>query len=152
MSSVLTRCRVSDEQIDLLLSFMEDYPDFAAGKPSIYSRFSSSKLWRLLAERLNAAAADSGGSRKSPDKWCRYWADLKYRTRKKAAGCGVLGDLTRAEERLHNIFVHSGRDCEWALCCFYYTFNSRITHQCFCDSSLQKQKHLWKDMNRVLRF
>lgn len=50
---------------------MEEHRDFAAGKQSIYSRFSSSKLWRLLAERLNAAAADTGGARKSPDKWCR---------------------------------------------------------------------------------
>lgn len=71
MSAVITRCRVSSEQLDLLLSFMEEHPDFAAGKQSIYSRFSSSKLWRLLAERLNAAAADSNGARKSPDKWCR---------------------------------------------------------------------------------
>lgn len=67
----LTRSRVSSEQLELLLSFMEEHPDFAAGKQSIYSRFSSSKLWRLLAERLNAAAADSGGALKSPDKWCR---------------------------------------------------------------------------------
>lgn len=76
MSAELTRCkssfsRVSSEQLDLLLSFMEEHPAFAAGKQSIYSRFSSSKLWRLLAERLNAAAVDSGGARKSPDKWCR---------------------------------------------------------------------------------
>lgn len=91
---------------------MEDYPDFAAGKQSIYSRFSLSKLWRLLAERLNAAAAESGGSRKSPDKWCRYWADLKYKTRKKAAAGGALGDLSRAEERLQNIFNLTGRDCK----------------------------------------
>lgn len=67
----LTRSRVSTEQLELLLSFMEEHPDFAAGKQSIYSRFSSSKLWRLLSERLNAAAADSGGALKSPDKWCR---------------------------------------------------------------------------------
>lgn len=67
----LTRSRVSSEQLELLLSFMEEHPDFAASKQSIYSRFSSSKLWRLLSERLNAAAADSGGARKSPDKWCR---------------------------------------------------------------------------------
>lgn len=78
MSAVLTRCRVSSEQLDLLLSFMEEHPDFAAGKQSIYSRFSSSKLWRLLAERLNAAAADSGGARKSPDKWCRVSAHCIY--------------------------------------------------------------------------
>ena len=50
---------------------MEEHRDFAAGKQSIYSRFSACKLWRLLAERLNAAADDSGGARKSPDKWCR---------------------------------------------------------------------------------
>lgn len=68
---ILTRNRVSPEQLDILLNFMEEHPDFAAGKQSIYSRFSSSKLWRLLAERLNAAAPDSGGARKSPDKWCR---------------------------------------------------------------------------------
>lgn len=62
---------MSSEQLDLLLSFMEDHPDFASGKQSIYSRFSSSKLWRLLAERLNAAASDSGGALKTPDKWCK---------------------------------------------------------------------------------
>lgn len=67
----LTRSRVSAEQLDMLLSFMEEHVDFAAGKQSVYSRFSASKLWRLLAERLNAAAADTGGARKSPDKWCR---------------------------------------------------------------------------------
>ncbi|CAH0694389.1 unnamed protein product [Spodoptera exigua] len=115
MSAELTKCkssfsRVSSEQLDLLLSFMEEHPDFAAGKQSIYSRFSSSKLWRLLAERLNAAAVDSGGARKSPDKWCRYWADIKYKARKKSAAGGALGDLSSAEERLQNIFNSSGRD------------------------------------------
>ncbi|CAH2039952.1 unnamed protein product, partial [Iphiclides podalirius] len=63
----------------------------------------SSKLWRLLAERLNAAAADTGGARKSPDKWCRYWADIKYKARKKCAAGGALGDLSNVEERLQNI-------------------------------------------------
>ncbi|KAJ8713243.1 hypothetical protein PYW07_013613 [Mythimna separata] len=114
MSAVLTRCRVSSEQLDLLLSFMEEHPDFAAGKQSIYSRFSSSKLWRLLAERLNAAALDSGGARKSPDKWCRYWADIKYKARKKSAAGGALGDLSTAEERLQNIFNSSGRESSGA--------------------------------------
>ncbi|CAK1586562.1 unnamed protein product [Parnassius mnemosyne] len=103
MSAVLTRCRVSPAQLDLLLSFMEEHPDFAAGKQSIYSRFSSSKLWRLLAERLNAAAEYTGGARKSPDKWCRYWADIKYKARKKSAAGGSLGDLSNVEERLQNI-------------------------------------------------
>ncbi|XP_026755965.2 uncharacterized protein LOC113515871 [Galleria mellonella] len=110
MSAVLARCRVSSEQLDLLLSFMEEHPEFAAGKQSIYSRFSSSKLWRLLAERLNAAAADSGGARKSPDKWCRYWADIKYKARKKSAAGGALGDLSSAEERLRNILSTGGRE------------------------------------------
>ncbi|CAB3259495.1 unnamed protein product [Arctia plantaginis] len=110
MSAVLTRCRVSSEQLDLLLSFMEDHPDFASGKQSIYSRFSSSKLWRLLAERLNAAASDSGGALKSPDKWCKYWADIKYKARKKSAAGGALGDLSSVEERLQNIFNSSGRE------------------------------------------
>lgn len=69
--AALTRSRVSSEQLELLLSFMEEHPEFAASKQSVYSRLSSCKLWRLLAERLNAAAQDSGGARKSPDKWCR---------------------------------------------------------------------------------
>ncbi|XP_013188445.1 uncharacterized protein LOC106133304 [Amyelois transitella] len=107
MSGVFNRCRVSTEQLDILLNFMEEHPEFAAGKQSIYSRFSSSKLWRLLAERLNAAAPDSGGARKSPDKWCRYWADIKYKARKKSAAGGALGDLSSAEERLRNI-LNSG--------------------------------------------
>ncbi|CAH0760900.1 unnamed protein product [Diatraea saccharalis] len=110
MSAVLTRCRVSPEQLDILLNFMEDHPDFAAGKQSLFSRFSTSKLWRLLAERLNAAAADSGGARKSPDKWCRYWADIKYKARRKFAAGGALGELSSAEERLQNILRNSGRD------------------------------------------
>ncbi|KAG6462001.1 hypothetical protein O3G_MSEX012997 [Manduca sexta] len=114
-AAVLTRCRVSSEQLDLLLSFMEDHPDFAAGKQSIYSRFSSCKLWRLLAERLNAVAAGSGGAHKSPDKWCRYWADIKYKARKKSAAGGALGDLSSAEERLQNIFNNGGRDSELLL-------------------------------------
>ncbi|XP_028160553.1 uncharacterized protein LOC135077085 [Ostrinia nubilalis] len=112
MSAVLPRCRVSPEQLDILLTFMEEHPDFAAGKHSVYSRFSSSKLWRLLAERLNAAAADSGGARKSPDRWCRYWADIKYKARKKSAAGGALGELSSAEERLQHILNSSGnKDC-----------------------------------------
>ncbi|XP_045495439.1 uncharacterized protein LOC123694154 [Colias croceus] len=103
MNTALSRSRVSAEQLDLLLTFMEEHRDFAAGKQSIYSRFSASKLWRLLAERLNAAAADTGGARKSPDKWCRYWADVKYKARKKSAAGGALGDLSTAEERLQNL-------------------------------------------------
>ncbi|KAL4702310.1 hypothetical protein ACJJTC_018440 [Scirpophaga incertulas] len=110
MSAVLTRSRVSPEQLDVLLSFMEEHPDFAAGKQSIFSRFSSSKLWRLLSERLNAAAADSGGARKSADKWCRYWADIKYKARRKSAAGGALGDLSSVEERLNNILNNSGLD------------------------------------------
>ncbi|XP_049874392.1 uncharacterized protein LOC126372612 [Pectinophora gossypiella] len=107
-SGALTRSRVSQEQLELLLSFMEEHVDFAAGKQAVYSRFSASKLWRLLAERLNAAAHDSGGARKSPDKWCRYWADIKYKARKKSAACGALGDLSSAEERLRNILGAGG--------------------------------------------
>ncbi|CAH2091558.1 unnamed protein product [Euphydryas editha] len=103
MSAVLTRCRVSSEQLHLLLSFMEEHRDFAAGKQSIYSRFSACKLWRLLAERLNAAAEESGGARKSPDKWCRFWADIKYKARKKSAAGGALADLSSIEERLQNL-------------------------------------------------
>ncbi|XP_023934574.1 uncharacterized protein LOC112043406 [Bicyclus anynana] len=97
------RCRVSSEQLHALLSFMEEHRDFAAGKQSIYSRFSACKLWRLLAERLNAAADESGGAHKSPDKWCRYWADIKYRARKKWAAGESLGDLSSVEERLQSI-------------------------------------------------
>lgn len=107
MSTCLIRSRVSSEQLDLLLTFMEEHPDFAAGKQAIYSRYSSSKLWRLLAERLNAAAADTGGARKSPDKWSRYWVDIKYKARRKSAAGGALGDLSSAEERLQNIFNNS---------------------------------------------
>ncbi|XP_073965463.1 uncharacterized protein isoform X2 [Choristoneura fumiferana] len=101
--AALTRSRVSSEQLELLLSFMEEHPEFAASKQSVYSRLSSCKLWRLLAERLNAAAQDSGGARKSPDKWCRYWADIKYKARKKTAAAGALGDLSSVEERLERI-------------------------------------------------
>ncbi|XP_050351929.1 uncharacterized protein LOC126774442 isoform X2 [Nymphalis io] len=108
MSGVLTRCRVSSEQLHLLLSFMEEHRDFAAGKQSIYSRFSACKLWRLLAERLNAAAEESGGARKSPDKWCRFWADIKYKARKKSAAGGALGDLSSVEERLQNLLAGAG--------------------------------------------
>lgn len=111
MNSALSRSRVSSEQQDLLLTFMEEHRDFAAGKQSIYSRFSASKLWRLLAERLNAAAADTGGARKSPDKWCRYWADVKYKARKKCAAAGALGELSTAEERLQNI-LNCKNDCK----------------------------------------
>ncbi|CAH2237629.1 jg6481, partial [Pararge aegeria aegeria] len=98
-----TRCRVSPEQLHVLLSFMEEHRDFAAGKQSVYSRFSACKLWRLLAERLNGAADESGGAHKSPDKWCRYWADIKYRARKKWAAGESLGDLSSVEERLQSI-------------------------------------------------
>lgn len=97
-SGAPVRSRVSSEQLDALLSFMEEHPEFAAGKQSVYSRFSASKLWRLLAERLNAAAAVSGGARKSPDKWCRYWADFKYKARRKTPG-----ELSPAEERLRAV-------------------------------------------------
>ncbi|XP_026499922.1 uncharacterized protein LOC113403557 [Vanessa tameamea] len=110
MSGVLTRCRVSSEQLHLLLSFMEEHRDFAAGKQSIYSRFSACKLWRLLAERLNAAAEESGGARKSPDKWCRFWADIKYKARKKSAAGGALGDLSSVEERLQNLLGTKSSD------------------------------------------
>ncbi|OWR54731.1 uncharacterized protein LOC116772272 [Danaus plexippus] len=103
MSAGLTRCRVSSDQLHLLLSFMEEHRDFAAGKQSIYSRFSACKLWRLLAERLNGAADESGGARKTPDKWCRFWADLKYKARKKSAAGGALGELSGVEERLQNL-------------------------------------------------
>ncbi|XP_045766373.1 uncharacterized protein LOC123868070 isoform X2 [Maniola jurtina] len=114
MSGALTRCRVSSEQLHVLLSFMEEHRDFAAGKQSVYSRFSACKLWRLLAERLNAAADDAGGAHKSPDKWCRYWADIKYRARKKWAVGESLGDLSSVEERLQSILGTRTRDSRGA--------------------------------------
>lgn len=98
MSGVLTRCRVSSEQLNILLSFMEEHRDFAAGKQSIYSRFSACKLWRLLAERLNAAADDSGGARKSPDKWCRVSIVLEKKC-----------PLTTLKLNFHLIFPVVGR-------------------------------------------
>ncbi|VVC87711.1 uncharacterized protein LOC126976541 [Leptidea sinapis] len=110
MNSALSRSRVSPEQLDTLLSFMEEHPDFAANKQSVYSRFSSSKLWRLLAERLNAVAADTCGARKSPDKWCRYWADIKYKARKKYASVGDPAELSSVEERLQNIINHKSSE------------------------------------------
>ena len=42
----------------------------------------------------------------------QYWADLKYKTRKKSGAGGALGDLSSAEERLQNIFNSSGRECK----------------------------------------
>ncbi|XP_041987432.1 uncharacterized protein LOC121739155 [Aricia agestis] len=111
MSAAVTGRRISSEQLNILLSFMEEHRDFAAGKQSIYSRYSASKLWRLLAERLNAAAVDSGGVRKSPDKWCRYWADIKYKARKKAAANGSMGETSTVEERVQNILDTKPKSC-----------------------------------------
>lgn len=42
----------------------------------------------------------------------QYWADIKYKARKKSAAGGALGDLSSAEERLRNILNNGSRDCE----------------------------------------
>lgn len=45
----------------------------------------------------------------------QYWADIKYKARKKSAAGGALGDLSSAEERLRGILDKSG---ECAGSCF----------------------------------
>ncbi|XP_072947145.1 uncharacterized protein [Epargyreus clarus] len=63
----------------------------------------------MLAPRVNSYVQDYT---METERWCgvsvptarrQYWADLKYKTRRKSAAGGALGDLSSAEERLQNI-------------------------------------------------
>lgn len=54
----------------------------------------------------------------------QYWADIKYKARKKSAAGGALGDLSSAEERVQNIFNCSGQECNYT---FFLTLSFKLS-------------------------
>lgn len=84
VSGGASRGRVSAAQLDALLAFMEEHRGVAAGRGggggALLSRFATCRVWRLLAERLNALADAGSGVRRSPDRWCRVSSDTTLPT------------------------------------------------------------------------
>ncbi|KAG8224952.1 hypothetical protein J437_LFUL005660 [Ladona fulva] len=104
-------------QLEVMVKFMEDHPDFANGKlggPS--GRATTIRMWEDLACHLNA---DGSGPSKTPHKWQKTWIDWKSNTKKKfvkarqhlrGTGGGPPSQITlsNVEERLIAFLGPSG--------------------------------------------
>ncbi|XP_046383016.1 uncharacterized protein LOC124153725 [Ischnura elegans] len=71
--------RVTLEQRELMLAFMMEHPQIAAGR--VPGAEMKQELWEQLTRLLNGCR---NGSTKSTDKWCKSWQDWKTDTKVKA--------------------------------------------------------------------
>ncbi|XP_052754084.1 myb-related transcription factor, partner of profilin [Galleria mellonella] len=70
------------EQVDTLLTFLEEHQELARGRcRNAEGRTRSNQLWVRLTDELNAL----GGCTKTVKQWQKVWADKKYLTKKAAA-------------------------------------------------------------------
>ncbi|CAH2243293.1 jg17396 [Pararge aegeria aegeria] len=96
---------VSPEQMEILVSFMEENKDFGRGhvfgKGPLAKQMMAAK-WAKLATRLNSVT----GANKSARKWREYWNDKKYSVRKKSlsiSGGTCKKSLDEMEARILNV-------------------------------------------------
>ncbi|CAG5009868.1 unnamed protein product [Parnassius apollo] len=75
--------RVSNDQLEELLEFLGQHPALAKGIGlGARSKETVDKLWNNLATKLNAHGS---GSTKSGERWKKYWADLKHKSKSRLA-------------------------------------------------------------------
>ncbi|CAH2101852.1 unnamed protein product [Euphydryas editha] len=75
--------RVSNEQLDKLLEFLSQHPNLAKGVGlGARSKEIVDKQWEILARKLNSI---NTGSKKSADRWKKYWADIKHKSKTRLA-------------------------------------------------------------------
>ncbi|XP_071452846.1 uncharacterized protein [Hetaerina americana] len=80
--------KTSGGQMEKLLQFMVQNPDFANGKlPGVDGRAMTQSLWENLAEILNS---DKSGPKKPVHKWQKSWVDWKCNTKRKYAKMKTL--------------------------------------------------------------
>lgn len=75
--------RLSAQQFEVLIQFMQQYPHFAVGRAAggSCSKEQHDTLWRALSTQLN----ETEGPMKSVSKWQKCWVDLKSNARSRAA-------------------------------------------------------------------
>nr|CAH7722713.1 unnamed protein product [Callosobruchus chinensis] len=84
--------RVSTTQLEGLIQFLEGHPQLAKGAIGFGGRSKETidRKWEEVADVLNAPPA---GAHKTGERWKRYWIDLKYRVKTRAAR--IREDATR---------------------------------------------------------
>ncbi|XP_050503602.1 uncharacterized protein LOC126882661 isoform X2 [Diabrotica virgifera virgifera] len=74
--------KMSTEQKEVMVAFMEDNPDFAKGKLlGHHVKEIRTGMWEVLSTQLNSIS----GPKKTSQKWQRVWIDLKNKVKKKAS-------------------------------------------------------------------
>ncbi|CAH2041551.1 unnamed protein product, partial [Iphiclides podalirius] len=72
----------TQEQIDMLLDFVQENQGFAKGvKKNVEGRVKTNQLWINITSKLN----NVGGAVKTVKQWQKVWADRKYLAKKAAA-------------------------------------------------------------------
>lgn len=81
--SKIRAARLSAQQFEVLIEFMQEHPHFAVGRASggSYSKEEHDILWKTLSLSLN----QTEGPIKSVTKWQKCWVDLKSNARSRAA-------------------------------------------------------------------
>ncbi|XP_072385943.1 uncharacterized protein [Diabrotica undecimpunctata] len=74
--------KLSVQQKEIMVAFLEDHPDFAKGKLLGHDGKGRKKaMWEILSTQLNGV----NGPKKNSQKWQRVWIDLKNKVKKKAS-------------------------------------------------------------------
>ncbi|CAH0731055.1 unnamed protein product, partial [Brenthis ino] len=75
--------RVSNDQLEELLEFLSEHPTLAKGVGlGARSKEAVDKQWDSLATKLNSHGS---GSSKSGQRWKKYWADIKHKSKARLA-------------------------------------------------------------------
>ncbi|RVE51201.1 hypothetical protein evm_004166 [Chilo suppressalis] len=78
-SAIITSGPATPEQIEALLSFLDEHKDLARGRlRSIEAKVQAKRLWEELCNSLNAM----GGSTKTAQQWQKVWFDRKHLAKK----------------------------------------------------------------------
>ncbi|KAK3912325.1 Phosphopentomutase [Frankliniella fusca] len=81
-SNKMRAARLSGQQFEVLIEFMQEHPHFAVGRASggPYTKEEHDQLWKSLAAILN----ETQGPVKPVSKWQKCWVDLKSNARSRA--------------------------------------------------------------------
>lgn len=81
-SNKMRAARLSGQQFEVLIEFMQQHPHFAVGRASggSYTKEEHDQLWKTLAAILN----ETQGPVKPVSKWQKCWVDLKSNARSRA--------------------------------------------------------------------
>ncbi|XP_021205006.1 uncharacterized protein LOC101737914 isoform X4 [Bombyx mori] len=103
--------KTSQNQFDLLVTFMEEHGDLSKPASTPRGRMASIRNWEKLASLLNS---HENGNTKTTEKWKKVWSDFKNNTKKKAERLrrkangadvrpAIYAKLSGLEERVLNV-------------------------------------------------